>query len=142
MTTDSLTSDWFLLHTRNAVEAKGETLEYFIYNDTGYINFEDGTWGYSVSHKIDSMNFIRDSLSRIDEYIDLDFKEAPDWSNSTFDIYCLSSFVEWDADTLGMVNGKATAGDLIGIYFGKILIDPARLTVMTLIRLFMRLVMH
>ena len=104
LTTDSLTSDWFLPHTRNAVEAKGETLEYFIYNDTGYIDFEDGTWGYSVSHKIDSMNFIRDSLSRIDEYIDLDFKEAPDWSNSTFDIYCLSSFVEWDADILGMVN--------------------------------------
>ena len=40
MTTDSLTNHSFLLHTQNAVKANGETLNYFIYNDTGYVDFD------------------------------------------------------------------------------------------------------
>ena len=104
LTTDSLISDIFLTHTQSAVQVNGEILEYFIYNNTGFIDFEDNTWGYSAGHGIDSINFIRDAFRRIDGYIDLDFKEATDWSNSTFDIYSLSSFIEWDAGSLGQVN--------------------------------------
>ena len=106
LTIDSLWSDWFSSHTQDAVNYQGETLEYFIYKDNGYVDFEGYEWGYSLGHTSGDINFIRDAFERIDGYIDLDFKEAFNWNNSTFDIYCLDSYSEWGNSTVGLVEDR------------------------------------
>ena len=103
--TDGLISSTFVEHTANALDASGsETLEYFIYNETGYVYFDDNTYGYSLGHSQQDEDFIRKVFKRIDKYIDLDFSESGDWYGTAFDIYCLDSKSTWDGDVLGEVN--------------------------------------
>ena len=92
-------------HTRNALNASGgETLEYYIHNETGWTTFDDYTYGYSLGHSSQAANFIRSVFDHIDPYIDLDFRESSDWNGTTFDIYSLDYYSEWGDFTVGQVN--------------------------------------
>ena len=103
--TAGLISTAFSNHTANALRASGgETLEYYIHNESGITEFDDNTYGYSLGHSPGERNFIGSIFDRIDKYIDLDFIESSDWVGSTFDIYCLDSYSEWGATTVGQVN--------------------------------------
>ena len=105
LTTDGLISDTFGDHTSNAMDAAaGETLWYYIYNQSGFIRFEDGTYGTSLGHSAQEENWIRSIFNQVDGLIDIDFEEAVDWNGSTFDIYCLSSYNEWSGSVIGQVN--------------------------------------
>ena len=107
LTTNGLISDAFSGHTANALNASGsETLEFYIHNGTGFITFDDYTYGYSLGHSSKEINFIRSIFGQVDQYIDLDFKESSDWDGTTFDIYCLDSYSQWDGATVGQVNAQ------------------------------------
>ena len=82
MTTDGLISDTFGDHTSIAMDAAaGETLWYYIYNQSGFIRFEDDTYGTSLGHSTQEENWIR-SILTVDGLIDIDFEEAVDWNGS------------------------------------------------------------
>lgn len=105
LSTSGLISAALATHTANALNAsESETLQYYIHNETGFTLFEDYTYGYSLGHSFKESNFIRTVFDRIDQFIDLDFRESIDWSNTVFDIYCLESYSEWDNLVLGQVN--------------------------------------
>lgn len=107
LTTDGLISDSLGSHTESILNASaGEILQYFIYNGAGYVDFEDYSYGYSLGHTSQEEAFIRNAFRKIDGLIDLDFREASDWNNSAFDIYCLGSYSQWDDFTVGQVNDQ------------------------------------
>ena len=104
LTVDGLKGEGLVSHTSDALNAApGEILEYYIYDENGYIDFENNFYGYSDGHKAKDMDFIRDIFTRIDKFIDIDFKERGDWDGSAFDIYCLSEHSEWGKDVVGQV---------------------------------------
>ena len=104
LTIDGLTEDDFVSHTLDALDAaKGEELEYFICDDIGSVDFEDGSNGYSLGHSVSDTDFIRSIFSRIDDFIDIDFRERSDWYGSIFDIYSMREHSEWDDDIAGEV---------------------------------------
>ena len=106
--TGALISSTFSAHTTNALNAsEGETLEYYIHNETGWTTFDDYTYGYSLGHSYEEADFIRSIFDGIDPYIDLDFRESSDWNGTTFDIYCLDNYSEWGEGTVGQVNDHA-----------------------------------
>ena len=104
VTTAGLTSATFGDHTRKAKAVYGESLKYYIYNQSGSVSFEDGSTGTSRTHSTADANFVRSVFQSADKYIDLDFSESTNWDNSTFDIYNLSSYSRWGSGTVGMVN--------------------------------------
>ena len=105
LTINGLISDTFGSHTANALNAiGGETLAYYIHNETGFTDFDDYSYGYSLGHSYEESDFIRSIFNQIDPYIDLDFRESSDWNGTTFDIYCLDSYSEWGDTTVGQVN--------------------------------------
>jgi hypothetical protein len=94
----------FISHTDQALnQAQGEILYYYIHQDTGYIDFDDGNFGISSAHSAEELNFIRETIDKIDQYIDIDFVEKDIWDGTTFDIYCLDSYSNWDYGTMGQV---------------------------------------
>ena len=103
--TGALISDVFVAHTANALRSSGgETLEYYIHGETGFIEFDDYAYGYSLGHSSEEEYFIRSIFDRIDQYIDIDFVESSDWLGTTFDIYSLSEYSEWGSSIVGQVN--------------------------------------
>ena len=105
--TSGLISGAFSTHTANALKASGtETLQYYIHNKTGFTTFDDYTYGYSLAHSFEESNFIRTVFERIDQFIDLDFRESSDWGGTAFDIYSLESYSEWGDLVLGQVNNQ------------------------------------
>ena len=115
LTIDGLTGDGFVSHTSRALNAvQGETLEFYIFDEVGDIDFENDAYGYSNGHSARDKNFIRGIFSRVDKLIDMDFQERINWDGSTFDIYCLSDHSEWDEDTAGQVFDQ---GDSSGAYW-------------------------
>lgn len=107
LTTDGLISDSFASHTEAILNAgAGEVLQYFIYNGLGFVDFEDYSYGYSLGHSSQEETFIRNAFSKIDRLIDLDFREANNWNNSAFDIYCLGFYSQWSDFTVGQVNDQ------------------------------------
>ncbi|WP_136987739.1 hypothetical protein [Synechococcus sp. UW69] len=112
LTIDGMTDDDFVSHTSGALEvAQGEVLEYYIFNEAGGVSFEDGTDGYSYGHSVSDKSFIRGVFSRIDKFIDMDFRERSDWDGSTFDIYSMREYSEWDDGTTGQVLDQAEGSD-------------------------------
>lgn len=112
LTISGLISDSFVMHTSNAFDAaQGENLEYFIYDQIGKVDFENGTSGYSDSFAEKDKAFIRKAFERIDNLIDIDFKERSDWDGSVFDIYCLTEHEEWGEDTVGQVFAQGEASE-------------------------------
>ena len=62
--TAGLISSTFSQHTANALRASGgETLEYYIHNESGITEFDDNTYGYSLGHSPGDMDFIRSVFS-------------------------------------------------------------------------------
>ena len=124
-----LISATFGAHTANALRASdGETLEYYIHGATGLTEFADQTYGYSLGHSLEESNFIRSIFNRIDQYVDLDFRESSDWDSSTFDVYCLDSYSEWGPTTVGQVNdqgyGSSSYWDIYWLSTGRsVLLD-------------------
>ena len=108
LTTDGLKSAAFISHTENAVAANGETLKYYIHTVTGHIDFEDNTYGTSLGHTTQEESFIESIFDRIDKYIDLDFHKLVNWDGSTFDIYCMSFYSNWEESTLGRANRQGS----------------------------------
>lgn len=108
LTTDGLKSASFISHTENAVAANGETLKYYIHSTTGHIDFDDNTYGTSLGHTLQEENFIDSIFDRIDKYIDLDFHKLANWDGSTFDIYCMSFYSNWEDSTLGRANRQGS----------------------------------
>ena len=107
LSTSGLISAALSAHTANSLYAsQSETLQYYIHNGTGFTTFEDHTYGYSLGHSFEESNFIRTIFDRIDQFIDLDFRESSNWSNTAFDIYCLESYSEWDNSVLGQANDQ------------------------------------
>ena len=105
--TGALISDVFVAHTANALRSSGgETLEYYIHGETGFTEFDDYAYGYSLGHSSEEEYFIRSIFDRIDQYIDLDFRESSDWFGSVFDIYCLESYSEWSPEIVGQANSQ------------------------------------
>ena len=91
-------------HTDQALnQAQGETLYYYIHQDTGYIDFDDGNYGISGGYSAQDLKFIRETIDKLDQYIDIDFVEKTIWDGTTFDIYCLNSYSNWDYNTMGQV---------------------------------------
>ena len=91
-------------HTDQALnQAQGETLYYYIHQDTGYIDFDDGNYGISGGYSAQALKFIRETIDKLDQYIDIDFVEKTIWDGTTFDIYCLNSYSNWDYNTMGQV---------------------------------------
>lgn len=124
LTTDSLKSLAFKSHTDNAVSANGETLKYYIHSVTGHIDFEDNTYGTSLGHTNQEESFIESVFDRIDKYIDLDFHKLADWNGSTFDIYCMSYYSNWEDSTLGRANRQGSgSGSYWDLYWKNTSID-------------------
>ena len=97
LTTDFLTSQTFSDHTQAALNgASGEVLSFYIAQDLGRTWFDDYTYGQSLGHSAVEADFARNIFTKIDEYIDLDFEEKSSPNSTTFDIYCLSSYSEWE----------------------------------------------
>ena len=119
LTIDGLISSTFGAHTKNALNASGgESLKYYIHNETGYTLFDDYTYGDSLGHSSEEGDFVKSVFNRIDEYIDLDFNESSTWSGSTFDIYSLGSYSEWNSTTVGEVNDHGSgSGSYWDIYW-------------------------
>ena len=112
LTIDGLISSTFGAHTKNALNASGgESLEYYIHNETGYTVFDDYTYGDSLGHSSEERDFVKSIFNRVDEYIDLDFNESSTWSGSTFDIYSLGSYSEWNSSTVGEVNDHGSGSE-------------------------------
>ena len=92
----------FISHTDQALnQAQGETLYYYIHQDTGFIDFDDGNYGISGGYSAEDLKFIRETIDKLDQYIDIDFVEKYAWDGTTFDIYCLDSYSNWDYNTMG-----------------------------------------
>ena len=119
LTIDGLISSTFGAHTKNALNASGgESLEYYIHNETGLTVFDDYTYGDSLGHSSEEGDFVKSVFNRIDKYIDLDFNESSTWSGSTFDIYSLDSYSEWSSGTVGEVNDHGSgSGSYWDIYW-------------------------
>ena len=91
-------------HTDQALnQEQGETLYYYIHQDAGHIDFDDGNYGSTARHSAEDLKFIRETIDKIDQYIDIDFVEKATWDGTTFDIYCLDSYSNWDYGTMGQV---------------------------------------
>ena len=101
LTTAGLTSEIFSRHTRNAVDAKGEALQYYIHFGTGLVNLASSHSGNSLGHSTQEANWIRSAFQKIDNIIDLDFSEASTNFSTTFDIYSFSSYSNWRPTTVG-----------------------------------------
>ena len=68
LTIDGLISSTFGAHTKNALNASGgESLKYYIHNETGYTLFDDYTYGDSLGHSSEEGDFVKSVFDRIDE---------------------------------------------------------------------------
>ena len=100
-----LISDYFSNITQQALAgADGETLNYYIHQETGEVNFHDGASGISLGHTGGEVAFIQSVFDSIDPLIDLDFSFSDTSSDSTFDFYSLSSYSHWPNNVVGQVN--------------------------------------
>jgi len=93
------------LHTRDVLGKYNELLTFYLHNQADDdFEFDDGTYGDTLSYQQSHLSFVRKIFARLDPLIDLDFQEADNFNGSDIDIYRLYDYSEWDEDTIGEVN--------------------------------------
>ncbi len=111
LTYTALLSNSFANHTRNTL-SNSEILTYYIHNQTGWSSLERHYQGiliesqeittYNVGHTTFIQNFIRDTFSRLDKVIDLDFLEMDNNNGSMIDIYHVDYASIFEENVIGL----------------------------------------
>ena len=137
LTYDVLKGPSFINHTKKTLSGK-EELTYYIDKTNGwqtlhnYFITNEGKFGKNnlrinaISHDLIEQNFIRSTLQKLDEIIDIDFKEMSHNNGSMLDIYRVNYASSFGNNVIGQALSQSTeTGYWWDIYWKKYELNEA-----------------